>query len=58
VTPDPVTVPADLAGGIKAGTFVEFDAARGQAPDRLALPKAVYSDKTRKKLVAFYGFEL
>jgi hypothetical protein len=57
-TPGAVTIPADWATGIVAGAALEFEAAIGPPPARLALPKAVYSDKSKKKLVNFYGLGL
>jgi hypothetical protein len=57
-TPGAVTIPTDWASGIAVGAAIDFEAAIGQPPARIALPKAVYSDKSKKKLVAFYGLGL
>ncbi len=45
--------PADLAAGIKPGTWV--DVARSS---RASMPLAVYTDKSQQKLVAWRGFGL
>ena len=57
-TPGSITVPTEWSANIKPGSYVEFDSMIGKAPDRIALPKVVYSDKSKKKLVNWYGFEL
>jgi hypothetical protein len=53
-----ITVPAEWAEGIAVGSAVEFAAAIGKPPARAGLPKAVYSDKSKKKLTNFLGFPL
>jgi len=40
------------------GSYVEFDTMIGKPPLRTGLPKAVYSDKSKKKLVSFFGLGL
>lgn len=57
-TPGGITIPNDWAGGVAVGSALEFDAGIGPAPARMGLPKAVYSDKAKKKLVNFYGIGL
>jgi hypothetical protein len=57
-TPDPIFMPAEWATGIKKGAIVDFDAARGRGQARMALPKHVWTDKSKKKLVNWYGLEL
>jgi len=55
-SPDPITISAQLAGGITPGKFMEFDVARGK--ERPSMPSRVWTDKNEKKLAAWYGFEL
>ncbi len=55
-TPMPIKVPEAWAEGIKAGAIVKFEA----TPDyhtgkRWGMPVTVYADKTKKKLVNYYG---
>jgi hypothetical protein len=50
VTPEPMDVPVGYDAGVRAGSYVEL-AANG-------FPKAVYTDKSKAKLVNFYGFAL
>ncbi|HEY2745886.1 MAG TPA: hypothetical protein VGL86_14720 [Polyangia bacterium] len=57
-TPGAITVPAEWAEGIAVGSALEFAAAIGKPPARLAVPKAVYSDKSKKKLTNFLGLPL
>jgi hypothetical protein len=57
-TPGAITVLSDWTDGIKKGVVLEFDAARGKPPGRVGLPKAVYADKDKKKLVNWYGLGL
>lgn len=45
--------PADLAAGIKPGTWVDVSRS-----SRSAMPLAVYADKSQQKLVAWRGFGL
>jgi hypothetical protein len=52
-----IVIPAEYAAGIKAGAALEFSTGGGDAP-RPAMPTAVYADKTKKKLVNYYGLEL
>ncbi len=49
-------MPPDWADGIAVGSYLEYDAERGKTPRSLC--KVVYSDKTKKKLVNWYGFGL
>jgi hypothetical protein len=53
-----IVVPEVMAANIKAGSIVRFQAARGKAPDRKALPLEVYADKSKKKLVTWNGLGL
>jgi hypothetical protein len=57
-TPDPIFMPAEWATGIKKGALVDFDAARGRGQARMGLPKAVWTEKSKKKLVNWYGLAL
>ena len=57
-SPEPVTIPAEWADGIKVGNYLEFDSMIGKPPGRIALPKVVYADKSKKKLVNWYGLGL
>ena len=50
VTPEPMDVPLGYETGVRAGSYVEL-ASNG-------FPKAVYTDKSKAKLVNFYGFGL
>lgn len=50
VTPAPMDVPVGYDAGVRAGSYVEL-ASNG-------FPKAVYTDKSKAKLVNFYGFAL
>jgi hypothetical protein len=50
VTPEPMDVPVGYEAGVRAGSYVEL-AADG-------FPKAVYADKSKARLVNFYGFAL
>jgi hypothetical protein len=50
VTPEPMDVPVDYEAGVRVGSYVEL-AADG-------FPKAVYADKSKAKVVNFYGFGL
>lgn len=50
MTPPPMDVLVGYDAGVRAGSYVEL-ASNG-------LPKAVYSDKSKAKLVNFYGFAL
>lgn len=52
--PPDITVATELAAGIAPGAYIEFITTR----NRITLPTAVFSDKSRKKLVAYYGFKL
>jgi hypothetical protein len=57
-TPLPVTFPNEVAGGITAGRFVEFEATRGHTPaERWGNPIAVYADNKQTKLVNWNGFD-
>ena len=51
-----VLIPNDLATGIAAGKWLEFAGDPQLQPP--ALPRAVYTDKTKSKLVSWYGFAL
>lgn len=57
-TPDAITVPSGWADGIKVGAMLYFAAARGKPPERIALPTAIYTDKSKAKLVNWNGFGL
>jgi len=57
-TAKPIVVPAEWASGIAAGAVVEFDAEYKDSPSRVAIPKTVYSDKTKTKLVNYLGMSL
>ena len=57
-TPGAITVPAEWAESIAVGSVLEFSAMIGKAPARTGLPKAVYSDKSKKKLINYYGLPL
>jgi hypothetical protein len=50
ITPEPTDVPAAYAAGIAAGGYLELTGD--------GFPMAVYTDKSKKKLVNFYGFAL
>jgi hypothetical protein len=51
--PEPTTVPTRWAAGLAKGRFVRF-----RASDDDSMPAEVWADKSQKRLVAFYGFEL
>jgi hypothetical protein len=51
-----VTVPPGVAEGLAPGRAVEFLVTPGGDSNRIALPTAIYADKSKKKLVGFYGF--
>jgi hypothetical protein len=53
-----ITVPSEWADGIVPGAAVEFEAGFGNNAARPGLPVAVYADKSKKKLVNFYGLGL
>ena len=53
-TPEPITVPTELAVGIVVGAVMDYEA----KPGRVALPTAVYADKSKARLVAYLGFPL
>ena len=57
-TAPPMTVPLDWAGGITVGAVMEFDAEYGDKPSRIGLPRFVYSDAKKTKLVSFWGLEI
>lgn len=57
-TPEDVVIPDALTHGITPGRIIEFKATRGHNLERMALPLAVYGDKSKKQLVAFYGFAM
>lgn len=57
-TPQPVEVPVDLAGGLRPGIYATFARLRGKGSKEWAIPRAVYADRTGKRLAAFYGFPL
>ena len=57
-TADGITIPTEWAAGIAPGAAVEFKVEIAAAPDRLAIPTAVYKDKARKALVNWFGFGL
>jgi hypothetical protein len=51
--PDPVDVPAQYAGGLKAGRYAKFDDTN--MPEHGAIPKSVFSDKVGKHMIAWGG---
>jgi hypothetical protein len=51
-----VLIPNDLATGITAGKWLEFAGDPQEQPP--AMPRAVYTDKNKSKLVSWYGFAL
>ena len=53
-SPEPVDVPAQYAGGLKAGRYAKFEDANMSA--HTAIPKSVFSDKVGKHLIAWGGF--
>jgi hypothetical protein len=57
-TAKPMTVPKQWSAGIAPGAVIEFDAEYGDKPTRLGIPRAVYSDKTKTKLVNYLGMTL
>jgi len=54
--PSPVDVPAQYAGGLKAGRFAKFDDTNMGGNG--AIPISVYSDKVGKHLIGWGGFAL
>jgi hypothetical protein len=57
-TPNGIVVPAAFADGLAVGAAVEFDGEPGNSHTRAGIPTAVFSDKSKKKLVSAYGFPL
>ena len=58
-THDPIWVPASLAGGIKAGTFVRSNGSIERHDGAWdSIPVEVYADKSRDRLVAYLGVTL
>jgi hypothetical protein len=55
-TAQDVTVPPTVAEGLAPGRSVEFLVTPGGDDHRLALPTAIYADKSKKRLLGFYGF--
>ena len=57
-TPEEITIPTLLADGVTPGCAIEFRVSSGHKLERVAAPRVVYSDKTKKKVVNYFGFAL
>jgi hypothetical protein len=57
-TPEEITIPALLADGVVPGCAIEFGVTGGHKLERIAMPRAVYADKSKKKVVNYFGFAL
>ncbi|MEO7734617.1 MAG: hypothetical protein ABIY55_26915 [Kofleriaceae bacterium] len=57
-TPEEITIPALLADHIVAGCAIEFGVTGGHKLERIAVPRVVYADKAKKKVVNYVGFAL
>jgi hypothetical protein len=55
-TPEEITIPPLLADGVKPGVAIEFAVTGGHKLERMAMPRVVYADKTKKQVVSFFGF--
>jgi hypothetical protein len=55
-TPEEITIPAILADGIVAGRAIEFGVTFGHKLERIAVPRVVYADKSKTKVVNYFGF--